>query len=73
MQGYSNHANMHSYCSKNEYIQWYTKADVGSFLVKLCKTYHFFYFASINAITLRYSKIYNLCLLIGFQLRAENS
>ena len=43
----SNYGYMHSYYSNFGYIQTYAPTNVGVFLVKMCKTNLFFYFANL--------------------------
>ena len=54
---------MHNYCCNIVYIQCYIPTNVGCFLVTMCKTYCFFYFAHTDAIaltTLNYTSYYTL-------------
>ena len=54
IESYSNHVNihLHGYCSILAYAQYYKPTDVGSFLAKICKILHFFYFPRTDAIAL---------------------
>ena len=45
IESYSNHVNMHDYCSIFGYVWCYRLTDVGSFWTKMCKIRHFFVFS----------------------------
>ena len=44
---YSNHAYMHSYCSKYVNIHSFRMTDVEDFWGKMCKVCYFLYFANV--------------------------
>ena len=46
---YNNRAYMHGYCSTCAFMHNFTSTDVSFFLVKMCISRHFFYFALIDA------------------------
>ena len=52
IESYNNGVNIHSYYIIFAYAQYYISTYVGSFLAKLCKSWHFFYFRRTNAIAL---------------------
>ena len=51
MESYNNHAYLHSYCSIFVYAQCYRPTNMSSLLAKICKSWHFFYFPRIDALT----------------------
>ena len=51
IESYNNRVNIHGYRSIFAYAQYYRLTNVGCFLAKMCKNWHFFYFPRIDALT----------------------